>query len=264
MIALLVVVGPIDDAVPAEHHTFCLRVFLTDALHFQSEFEAGPLPIDPDDVAPIHFLRDLLAMLGRRYGEAGHRVRVIDMLVRHEAVEGRVDRGRPGIEVVRAVLVHVSHCVLRGRLHATLVKVGIDILQSQEFLLIQGREVLLLRCSQVSTGSLHPKDFHLLSRQGIGFSKLRRGVASTGVGDAPVRPKQVRSINKTFDWIELAGLLVIPEVVDVLKCGLHCSHYTAAQVDSKSSSGCQFWMSVCLQMLLAAQARTDRSTYSGW
>ena len=118
VVAGLVVLGPVDQPVLAEHDASRIGVRRDHVLQRQAEFEAGTLPWRPDDRVAVDLARQPLGVARR--GDADHRVgvHVIDMRRRHEGVQRRVDRRRPRIEVEGAVRVEAHHVVLGRRLHA--------------------------------------------------------------------------------------------------------------------------------------------------
>ncbi len=89
-------------------------------------------------------------------------------------------------------------------------------MQRDEAVLIERGEILALGGAQVAAASFDPEDFDGLAGEGILLGELGRGVAAAGVGDALVAAEQVGAVDETADGIERGGVVVVPEVVDVL------------------------------------------------
>ena len=69
----------------------------------EPEIEAGPLPRDPSDRAAENLSSQSLALARRRNGNDGVGMHVIDMPVRAERMERRVDARRARVQIERAV-----------------------------------------------------------------------------------------------------------------------------------------------------------------
>jgi hypothetical protein len=141
---------------------------------------------------------------------------VVDVLEGDEAVQRRVDGRRAGIEVERGVEVALDHGVLDRRLGPARFFRAVDALQRDEAVLVERGEVLALGGAQVAAAALDPEHFDVLAGERVLLGELDRGVAAAGVGDALVAAEQVGAVDETADRIERGGVLVVPEIVDVL------------------------------------------------
>ncbi len=70
LVALFVVVGPIDQAVLAHDDAFGLGIFAADFLELEAEVEAGALPGGPDHFVAVDFPGELGGILRRGDGDA--------------------------------------------------------------------------------------------------------------------------------------------------------------------------------------------------
>jgi hypothetical protein len=114
LVARLVAVGPVDQAVLAHDKPFEGGVRLGHGLHLHAQLEAGTQPVNIADLVAVNLLGQ--AHLICRGGDGDHRYRVgvIDMVGGDEGVEGGVDGGGAGVEVVGAVAEHRHHGILKG------------------------------------------------------------------------------------------------------------------------------------------------------
>ena len=93
----------------------CERVLPCKFLQLQAERKTGTDPRQPADVIAIDLCRQRFAVKARRDGDHGIRVHVINVRIAHQRMQGRIDAGRPGIQVERAVRVVAGHAVfIRG------------------------------------------------------------------------------------------------------------------------------------------------------
>ena len=214
LVARLVVVGPVDEAVLPHDEALGIRVLLLGLLHEQAELETGPHPRNPDDLVAVDLAGQLLGALRRGDADGGIRMRVIDMLERQEAVERRVDAAGARIQVERGVAEHADHRIFERRLHSLGRAGGVDGLQTDQLLLIERREVLAEAGAEIAAGTLDPEDLDRLAREGVLLDDLGAGVAAAGVGDALVGAEDVGAIDEPGDRIHLGGDGVVPEVVD--------------------------------------------------
>ena len=201
-VALEVVVSPRDEPVLAHHDGAHLGVLPLDFLHGQSQLEARAHPRHVRHLSPEDFLGEGLAAGTRGDRDDRVGVHVVDVLARQEAVERGVDRRRPRIEVEGRVGVHPDHVVLRGGLEPLVGARGIERLEVDELLLVEGREVLARARTQVAAGALDPEDLDGFARQGVLFHDLGGGVAAARVGDALVAPQKVGAVDQVADGIE--------------------------------------------------------------
>ena len=140
---------------------------------------------------------------------------VVDLLERDEGVQRRVDRARPRVQVVHGVRVRRHHPVLGRRLRPLLRIRLVERPEHSQLVHGQRREVLPLRGPQVAARALHPQHLDVLARERVGHQELAAGVPAPRVGDALVRPQQVRAVHQTLHRIETGSHLVIPAEMDV-------------------------------------------------
>ena len=201
---------PVDEAVLAEDRARRFGMRLAASLEREAELEARPHPRQPEDLVAVDLPRDLLASHAR--GERDHRDRVgvVDVPMRHEGVQRRVDRARAGIEVPHAVAVRLDHRVLGRALEPAIGPRCVDALERLELLHRERREELPPCRAQVAAGSLHPQHLFGATGERIDRVDLRRRVAAAGVGDALIASKPVRSVDEPRDRIERRDVGVVP------------------------------------------------------
>ena len=218
-VAFPVVVGPVDEAVPAQHNAFRVRALLANAPHIQAQFEPGPLPVHPRHLVAVRLAGQFGPAIRRGDRNGGHRVRMVHMPIRHEPVQGRVDAGRPPIQIEHGVRIHRRHGVLRLRFQAALGKPRIGFLQGQQLVHIQRREIFPARATQVAAGPLDPEHLRLLPGNRVPLHDLGRRIAAAGVRKAPVAPQQVRAIHQASQPVEGGRLGLVPLVFYMQKGG---------------------------------------------
>ena len=169
----------------AEHHALHVRIGLGHRAELQPEVKARPLPGQKAELAAIDLFRQRFGVFARRDRDDRVRMNVIDMAVRDEAVQRRVDRGRARIEVESAMVVERDHLVLMG-------EAAIDRLKAVELVHIERREAVELHRADVAARALDPKNLCWSAGQRIG----RRHFA-----DVLPPPKLVmrRSLPSRFD-----------------------------------------------------------------
>src|SRR5215471_10133165 len=106
LVAGFVAVAPRTHAVVSEEHAFSFRVFFYQRLNQQANIEPGALPGDVNDVVAVNFPAERFLVDRRRDGNHGIWVKMIDVAVWNERMQGGIDRTRPRIEVEDAVAVH--------------------------------------------------------------------------------------------------------------------------------------------------------------
>ena len=197
--------APGEEPVAAEHGALEVRACLGHRAELEAEVEARPLPGQEAEFAAKHFFRQLLGVFARR--DRDHRVGVdmVDMGVRHEAVQRRVDRGRARIEIEGAVVEERHHLVL-------VREATIDRLQAQELVEIEGREAVELHRAEVAARALDPQHLDRRAGQRIGAHELGRGVAAAEIGDAQIAADEVRAIEQQSRFVELGGDGVVPQI----------------------------------------------------
>ena len=214
-ITCLAIIGPVDQAVPAEHDADGARIGGDRLAQNQAEIEARPLPIDPHNLVPVDLPRELLAVAGGGDGDDGVRMTVVDVSIRDEGVQGRIDGAGARIQIEDAVRVHRDHVIFDRRLHARDIGRMIDIAQAQELVHVERGEVLSLGRAQVAAGAFDKQDFDIGAGQGIALRDLAGGVAAAGIGDALVAAQQVGAVHELVDGVERRGDVVLPQVTDV-------------------------------------------------
>ena len=156
IVAILLVISPVDQAVLAEHHALGLRILGGDLLQGEAELEARTQPRRPDNVLAVDFFGDLFGILRGTNRDGRIRVRVVHMLAGYKRMQWRVDGRRPRVKVESAVWVHAHHLILGGRLGPALFLLRVNALQRDQFLLIERGKILLLGRAQVSARAFHP------------------------------------------------------------------------------------------------------------
>jgi hypothetical protein len=186
------------------------RLALRHRLELQAEVEAGPLPREPANLAAEDLLREPLGVL--RGGDRDHRVgvHVVDVRLRDERVQRRVDRGGARVEAEGAVRQVPHHLVL-------VVEPAVETLQRLQLVEVERREAVLLHGPEVPAGALHPQDGHVLAGQRVLLRDLGRGVPPAEVRDPQVRAEQVRAVEQPLRLAHPRRLLVIPLVRKALR-----------------------------------------------
>ena len=196
---------PGEQAVAAEHDALQLRIGLRHRAELEAEVEARPLPGQEAEFAAEHLLRQRLGVFAG--GDRDHRVGVhmVDMRMRHEAVQRRVDRGRARIEIEGAMVEQRDHLVL-------VREAAIDRLQAEKLVEIERREAVELHRADVAARSLDPKHLDRRSGQRIGLGELGGGVAAAEIGDAQVAAEKVRAIEEEAGLVERGRMGVVPQI----------------------------------------------------
>ena len=189
----------------AEHDALQPRVRLRHGAELEAEVEARPLPGQEAEFAVERLPRQRLGVFAR--GDRDHRVgvHVVDMRMRHEAVQGRVDRGRARIEIEGAMVEQRDHLVLVG-------EAAIDRLQAEELVEIEGREAVELHRTDVAAGPLDPKHLDRRAGQRIDAGEFGGRVAAAEIGDAKVAAEKVRAIEQQPGLVELGGVSLVPQI----------------------------------------------------
>ena len=117
--------SPGEQPVAAEHHALHVRIGFGHRAELEPKIKARPLPGQKAKLAAIDLFRQRFGVLARGDRNDRVRVNVIDMAMRNEAVQRRVDRGRARIEVERAMVVERDHLVL-------VLEAAIDRLEAEE------------------------------------------------------------------------------------------------------------------------------------
>ena len=179
-------------------------------LELQAEVEAGPLPRQPADLAAEDLLRQPLGVL--RGGDRDDRVgvHVVDVRLRDERVQRRVDRRGAGVEVEGAMR-QVPHDLV------LVIEPAVQALQRLQLVEIQRREAVLLHGPEVPARALHPQDGRVLAGQRVLLRDLGRGVAPAEVRDPQVRAEQVRAVEQPLRLAHPRRLLLVPPVRKALR-----------------------------------------------
>ena len=162
-VALATGIRPVDEAVLAHDESFSLRVLFAGFLHRQTEFKTGAHPRNVNDLVTIDRFRHLNAIRTSGNRDGGIRVGVIDVSVRDEAVQRRVDGRGTRVEVEGAMREHGDHIVLGLRFDAFVWAGCIKFLKSEKLGLVERGKVLLLGSTKITARSLHPKNLEFFT-----------------------------------------------------------------------------------------------------
>jgi hypothetical protein len=191
--------------VAAEDEPFHQGVLGGHPADLEAEVEARPLPGHPADAVPEALAGEPLAVLGRRQGDDGVAVHVVDVAMGDEAVGRGVDGGGARVEVEEAVGEEPRHLVL-------VLLAAVDRLQGLQLVDVEGGEAVHAGRAQVAPGALDVEHADLLPREGVDLLDLGRGVAAPVVRDATVGAQEVRTVDELLRLGEARGLGVVPEV----------------------------------------------------
>ncbi len=197
--------APGEQPVAAEHYALQVRIGLGHRAELEPKVEARPLPRQKAELPAIDLFRQRFGVFARRDRNDGVRVNMVDMAMRNEAVQRRVDRGRARIEVEGAMIVERDHLVL-------VLEAAIDRFEAQELVHIERREAVELHRADVAARALDPKDISWSAGQRISRGQLGGRVAAAEIGDAQVAAEQVRPVEKKARVIEGSRVLVVPEI----------------------------------------------------
>ena len=182
-----------------------IRVFSAEFLQPQAEFEAGALPGQPADLVAEDFLGQFAAVLRGGDGDDRIRVHMVDMLLRHEGMQRRIDGSGAGIEVEGAMRQVADHLVLIG-------EAAIEALQRLQLLHVEGGETVELDGADIAAGALDPEHLDIATRQRIALDHLGRGVAAAIIGDALIGAEKVGAIEQSFRLAHAGRLRLVPQV----------------------------------------------------
>jgi hypothetical protein len=189
-------------------------MLLRDFLHREAEFEAGAHPLHVGHVAAEDFLREFLATGRRRDRNDRIRVHVVDVFAGQKRVQRRVDRGRPRVEVERRVRKHAHHVVFGLRLEPMILTRRVELLETEEFALVERRKILARAGAQVAAGALDPEHGGLGAGERVLFGDLGRRIAAAGIGDALIASEDIGAVDQAADRIKRRGFGVVPEIVN--------------------------------------------------
>ncbi len=188
----------------AEHDAFQPRVVARHAAKLQPEIEARPLPRQKAELAAEYLPGQLLRVLGSRDGDDGVGVDVIDMLVRNEAVQRRVDGGRARIQAERAMVEQSHHLVL-------VREAAIGAFEPYELVLIERGEAVALHRAEIAAGALHPEHLDGSAGQRVLVRDLGRGVAAAEIGDAQIGAENVGAVEQQAGLVQTGRRGVVPK-----------------------------------------------------
>ena len=196
---------PGEKAVAAEHDALQVRIGFGEPAELEAEIEAGPAPGQKADLAVERFLRQRFGFLARR--DRNHRVgvHVIDMDMRHEGMQRRIDRSGARIEIKGAVVEERDHLVF-------VLEAAIDGFEAKELVEIERREAVDLHRADIAARAFDPKNRDPRAAQRIGLGDLGRGVAAAEIGDPEVAAEQVRAVDQQTRLIELRRVGVVPQI----------------------------------------------------
>ncbi|MNS67178.1 hypothetical protein D3C72_1004230 [compost metagenome] len=186
-----------------QHDALGLGIGFYESLQVEAELKARTAPGKPANVIAEDLLRQLFRVFGGGNRDDRIGMHVVDMIIRYETVQRRIDGGRARIEVEGAMRQEADHAILV--LH-TLV----NALQRFQLIEIKRRKTVELDGADIAAGTLHPHDTDLLARQRIGFEHLCGCVAATVIGDALVRTQQIGAIKQLARLIERLGVSIVP------------------------------------------------------
>src|SRR4029077_7401391 len=164
VVAFLVVIGPVDQAVLPQDCTSRLRMLLPDVLQYQAQLEARSQPGRPDHFFTVDLFSQLLRVFRRRDRDGRVRVHVVHVFKRDEGMQRGVDRRGPRVKVKSRVCEHANHLVFGRRLGSFLRLLSVKPLQRDTLGLVQRREILAHARAQVATGAFYPERFDFLAR----------------------------------------------------------------------------------------------------
>ena len=212
LVAFLVVLMPVDQAMLTHDRPFGFGVILAQFFQNQSQVETRPLPFGPDHFVPINLFRQLFT-LGTG-GERDRRVRMgmIHVPSRHKPVQRSVDGRRTGIQIEGAVGVGSHHIVLDLGLRPLGLGTQIIFLQPLQLLHVEGGKTVSFRGPQIPTRSFDPQNLGILMRQGILFRDFRGSVSPTCVRQGWIFSDEVRAVDESGDRIEGLCHGILPAV----------------------------------------------------
>ena len=205
-------VSPGEEPMTGEDHPLRFRVLPREGSDLETEIEAGTLPRQPPDLAPEQLAGELPA--AGRGGDRDHgvRVHVIDVLVRHVSVQGRVDAGRAWVEIEGAVRQVAHHLVL-------MLGAPVQLLQLLELAQVESGEAVELHAPEIAARALDPEHFDLDAAERIALHHLGRRVPAAEIGDPQIGAQEVRAIQQPFGLAQGSGFRCIPEVGEAARHG---------------------------------------------
>ena len=197
------VIIPCEETMAFQHDTLGLRVGLDESFEIETELETRATPGQPADIVTENLLRQLFRILRSGNGDDCIGMHMVDMIVRHETVQRRIDGSRARIKVEGAMRQETDHAVfIRNAL--------VNALQRFQLVEIKRRKTIELDGADIAAGALHPHDADLLARQRIGLKHLCRCVSTAIIGDALVGTEQIGTIKQLARLIERSGIGIVP------------------------------------------------------
>ena len=170
----------------AENATDRLRIRGVELGDVESELEAGPPPVDPQNLVAETSLRQLRTIDGRREGDDRVGMKMVDVHGIDERMHGGIDAGRCSPTSEQAVVEETHHLVfvLGSAVHTD------EAFDSTQF---EDRQPGCCECPEVAARAFDEHDVHLLAGRGVERLTLGRCVAACVVGVAPVAAEAVAS-----------------------------------------------------------------------
>ena len=140
---------------------------------------------------------------------------MIDVLVRNEGVQRRVDGAGARIQIEDAMAVRRIHHVLDQGLRPTLGTAQVARLHRAHFVEIKRSESVAFGGTQVAARSFQPEHLNPLISQRIDLRQFRRSVAAAGVREGQILTQFVRSVYETVDARQLLGFVIAPEILNI-------------------------------------------------
>ncbi len=188
------------------------RVFLQALLELQPQVEAGSLPRNPAHGVPPNFPRHLFAVFGSGHGNQRIGVQVVDMFEWKHPVKGGVDRRGPAVQVKDAMVEQAYHAVF-------VVQAFVYVFQAAQPVRIQAGNPGPRQRPDIAARSLNPHHLRIRAGQRVLLDGLATRVPAPVVGDPQIGTEDVGTVEEKGHLVipETRGMLLIPEVVDVLK-----------------------------------------------
>ncbi len=182
-------VAPGGDAMPTQDATDGLRVRRLDRGNVQAELEAGAPPRHPHHPIPERLTGQFFPVDRGRQRDPRIRVQMIHMRRVHQTMHRRVNRRGGAALAVQAVIERRDHLILP-------VHAGIHVNQGPQPVQPQDSEVLLRQGAKVTTGPLHPQQFHRFPGDRVGLGALGGGVPTGVVGVPRIGTEPIRTADQ--------------------------------------------------------------------
>ena len=171
----------------------------------EAEIEAGALPRQEAELAAKHRLGQRLGVRAGGDGDDRVGVDMVDVGMRHEGMQGGVDRGGARIEREGAMVEQRDHRVF-------LVEAAIVALQALQLVEIERREAVAPHRADVAARAFDPEHLDHLAVERVGHGDLGRGVAAAKIGDAQVAAEQVGAVEQQVGLVERRRMRAVPEI----------------------------------------------------